>query len=156
MRHRAKRRTQRSGMCHKNTVTHNQLARTTFRSVKNLEEIALLSDIDNAPLHGADIFDDIDYVCWEHEKLLSEVIDGHILSQSTNENRDLPWHPLKLVGQGGLSKKANKVQEYSTCNGIQGSTSKEEIKCVCLNAMCNINKKNELNIMVDDIQPHII
>ena len=113
MRHRAKRRTQRSGTCHKNTVTHNQLGKTTFRSVNNIDERALLSDIDNVPLHGADIFDDIDYVCWEHEKFLSEVIDGHILSQSTNENRDLPWHPLKLVGLGGgLSKKANKVQLY--------------------------------------------
>ena len=59
------------------------------------------------------------------------------------------------MGQGGLSKKAKKVQEDSRCNGIPGSTSKEEIKCVCLNASI-INKKNELNIMVDDIQPHII
>ena len=60
------------------------------------------------------------------------------------------------MGQGGLSKKTQKVQEDSRCNGIQGSTSKEEIKCVCLNARSIINKKNELNIMVDDIQPHII
>ena len=63
---------------------------------------------------------------------------------------------FKLVGQGGLSKKAQKVQDYSRCNGIQGSTSKEEIKCVCLNARSIINKQHELNIMVDDIQPHII
>ena len=60
---------------------------------------------------------------------------------------------VKLVGQGGLSKKSQKVQEDSTCKGIQGSTSNEEIKCVCLNI---INKKDELNIMVDDIKPHII
>ena len=60
------------------------------------------------------------------------------------------------MGQGGLSKKAQKVQEDSTCKGIQGSTSKEEIKCVCLNARSIINKKDELNIMVDDIKPHII
>ena len=38
----------------------------------------LLRDIENAPLHIADIFDDIDDVCWAHEKLLSEVIDEHI------------------------------------------------------------------------------
>ena len=60
------------------------------------------------------------------------------------------------MGQGGLSKKAKKVQENSTCKGIQGSTPKEEIKCVCLNARSIINKKDELNIMVDDIKPHII
>ena len=52
------------------------------------------------------------------------------------------------MGQGGLSKKAKKVQEDSTCKGIQGSTSKEEIKCVCLNARSIINKKDELNIIV--------
>ena len=60
------------------------------------------------------------------------------------------------MGQGGLSKKAQKVQEDSSCKGIQRSTSKEEIKCVCLNARSIINKKDELNIMVDDIKPHII
>ena len=60
------------------------------------------------------------------------------------------------MGQGGLSKTANKVHEDSTCKGIQGSTSKEEIKCVCLNARSIINKKDELNIMVEDIQPLII
>ena len=63
------------------------------------------------------------------------------------------------MGQGGLSKKSQKVQEDSTCKGIQGSTSKEEIKCVCLNAIGVgpiINKKDELNIMVDDIKLHII
>ena len=55
-----------------------------------------------------------------------------------------------------MSKKAQNVQEGSRCKGIQGGTSKEEIKCVCLNASSILNKKNELNIMVDDIKPHII
>ena len=55
-----------------------------------------------------------------------------------------------------MSKKAQPVQEGSKCRGIQGGTSKEEIKCVCLNARSIINQKNELNIMVDDIKPHII
>ena len=48
------------------------------------------------------------------------------------------------------------MQEGSRCNGIQGGTSKAELKCVCLNARSIINKKNELNIMVVDIKPHII
>ena len=39
---------------------------------------------------------------------------------------------------------------------VQGNTSKAGIKCVCLNARSIINKKNELNIMVDEIKPHII
>ena len=29
-------------------------------------------------------------------------------------------------------------------------------RCVCLNARSIVNKKNELNIMVEDIDPHII
>ena len=55
-----------------------------------------------------------------------------------------------------MSKKALNVQYVSRCKGIQGNTSKSEIKCVCLNARSIINKKTELNIMVDDIKPHII
>ncbi len=55
-----------------------------------------------------------------------------------------------------MSKKDQPIQEGSRRKGIHGGTSKEEIKCVCLNARSIINKKNELNIMVDDIKPHII
>ena len=55
-----------------------------------------------------------------------------------------------------MSKKALNVQDDSRRKGIQGNTSKSEIKCVCLYARSIINKKTELNIMVDDIKPHII
>ena len=55
-----------------------------------------------------------------------------------------------------MSKKVLNVQEDSSCKGIQGTTSKSEIKCVCLNARSIINKENKLNIMVDDTKPHII
>ena len=55
-----------------------------------------------------------------------------------------------------MSKKAIKVQSDSGCKGIQGNTSKAELKCVCLNARSIINKKKELDIMVDEIKPHII
>ena len=55
-----------------------------------------------------------------------------------------------------MSKKALNVQDDSRRKGIEGNTSKSEIKCVCLNARSIINKKTELNIMVDDIKPHII
>ena len=59
----------------------------------------------------------------------------------------------------GYVKKTQNVQEDSSssrCKGIQGNTPKAEIKCVCLNARSIINKKNELNIMVDYIKLHII
>ena len=36
---------------------------------------------------------------------------------------------------------------------IQRNTSESGIKSVCLNARSIINKKTELNIMVDDIKP---
>ena len=36
------------------------------------------------------------------------------------------------------------------------NTSEAGYRCVCLNARRLINKKNELNIMVEDIDPHII
>ena len=63
-------------------------------------------------------------------------------------------HTTYMVGQGGgLTKKAQNVQEDSRCKGIQGITSKAEIKCVCLHPRSIINKKNELNIMVDEINP---
>ena len=39
---------------------------------------------------------------------------------------------------------------------IQRNTSECGIKCVCLNARSIIYTKTELNIMVDDIKPHII
>ncbi len=55
-----------------------------------------------------------------------------------------------------MTKKAQNVQYASRCKGIQGITYKAEIKCVCLNVRSIINKKNELNIMVDEIKPHII
>ena len=34
--------------------------------------------------------------------------------------------------------------------------SEKGYRCVCLNARSIVNKKNELNIMVEDIDPHII
>ena len=34
--------------------------------------------------------------------------------------------------------------------------SEADYRCVCLNARSIVNKKNELNIMVEDIDPHII
>ena len=63
---------------------------------------------------------------------------------------------FKLFGQGVCNKKFQKVQADSGCKGVQGNTSKAEIKCVCLNARSIINKKNELDIMVGEIKPHII
>ena len=55
-----------------------------------------------------------------------------------------------------MSKKTIGGQKDRRSKKIQGNTSGSGIKCVCLNARSIINKKTELNIMVDDIKPHII
>ena len=55
-----------------------------------------------------------------------------------------------------MSKKTIGGQKDRRSKKIQGNTSESGIKCVCLNARSIINKKTELNIMVDDIKPHII
>ena len=42
-------------------------------------------------------------------------------------------------------------------NVMEGKNMSEAgYRCVCLNARSIVNKKNELNIMVEDIDPHII
>ena len=63
-----------------------------------------------------------------------------------------------MYGRDGLhlSGKGAAVFPDSGCKGIQGNTSKAELKCVCLNARSIINKKNELDILVDEKKPHII
>ena len=55
-----------------------------------------------------------------------------------------------------MSKKTIGGQKDRRSKKIQGNTSESGIKCVCLNARSIINKYTELNIMVDDIKPHII
>ena len=40
-------------------------------------------------------------------------------------------------------------------SGTDNHVSEAGYKCMCLNAMSIVNKKNELNIMVEDIDPHI-
>ena len=64
---------------------------------------------------------------------------------------------FKLVGQGGKSKKTigGHGQKDKRSKNIERNTSESGIKCVCLNARSIINKKTELNIMVDDIKPLI-
>ena len=60
---------------------------------------------------------------------------------------------LKLLGQGGLANQAPSGQYYSSSNIRQGNAG---LKCVSLNARSIMNKKSELNIMVNDSDPHII
>ena len=55
-----------------------------------------------------------------------------------------------------MSKNTIGGQKDRRSKKIQRNTSQSGIKCVCLNARSIIHNKTELNIMVDDIKPHII
>ena len=62
--------------------------------------------------------------------------------------------------QGGYLEVSQAEQEAtSTDKPISNhpkNISEKGYRCVCLNARSIVNKKNELNIMVEDINPHII
>ena len=55
-----------------------------------------------------------------------------------------------------MSKNTIGGQRDRRSKKIQRNTSESGIKCVCLYAKSIINKKTELNNMVDDVTPHII
>ena len=74
------------------------------------------------------------------------------------------WNRLqlfKLVSQGGHTEKPNtrSINKDSTKKSAKNSLESYTefgYKCVCLTARSIVNKRNELNIMVEDIDPHII
>ena len=57
--------------------------------------------------------------------------------------------------QGGYLDVSQAEQEATISNHPK-NISETGYRCVCLNARSIVNKKNELNIMVEDIDPHII
>ena len=67
---------------------------------------------------------------------------------------------VKLDSQGGYTEKPNtggkdkNSKDKSAKNSLENSK-QIGYKCVCLNARSIVNKRNELNIMVEDIDPHI-
>ena len=67
---------------------------------------------------------------------------------------------MSLWHQGGYLEVSQAEQEAtSTDKPISNhpkNISEKGYRCVCLNARSIVNKKNELNIMVEDIDPHII
>ena len=68
---------------------------------------------------------------------------------------------FKLVSLGGYTEKPNtrgidKDSKKTSAKNSLESPTEFGYKCVCLNARSIVNKRNELNIMVEDIDPHII
>ena len=68
---------------------------------------------------------------------------------------------FKLDSQGVFTEKPNTggtdkdSTDKTAKNSLENSTT-FGYKCVCLNARSIVNKRNELNIMVEDNDPHII
>ena len=68
---------------------------------------------------------------------------------------------FKLDSQGGITEKPNTggtdgdSTKKTAKNSLENSTT-FGYKCVCLNARSIVNKRNELNIMIEDTDPHII
>ena len=62
----------------KNKLKPKQKVPKVYHCFENTDEKRLQNDIASAPLHVAEIFDDIDDVCWAQERLLTEIIDEHI------------------------------------------------------------------------------
>ena len=64
------------------------------------------------------------------------------------------------IAQGGYLEMPQAGQEAASTDKpitkCPKNMSEAGYRCVCLNARSIINKKNELNIMVEDIDPHII
>ena len=62
--------------------------------------------------------------------------------------------------QGGYLEVSQAEQEATTTHkpisNRPKNISETGCRCVCLNTRIIVNKKNELNIMVEDIDPHII
>ena len=63
--------------------------------------------------------------------------------------------------QGGYTEKSDSkgTRNESTRNSTKDNLAncpETEYKCVCLNARSIVNKRNELNIIIEDTDPHII
>ena len=73
------------------------------------------------------------------------------------------WNRLqlfKLVSEGGYTEKPNtngtdKDSKKKLAKNSLESLTEFGYKCVCLNARSIVNKRNELNFMVENIDPHI-
>ena len=66
---------------------------------------------------------------------------------------------FKLVSQGGEKPNTRGIDKDSKKTSAKNSLESPTefgYKCVCLNARSIVNKRNELNTMVEDIDPHII
>ena len=112
-------------------------------------------------------------VCRQWHELIGVLIDLSSTQTSTGEVRGSVSLPepesalnkltsslFKLEVQGGYLEVSQAEQEATSTDkpilNHPKNISEKGYRCVCLNAGSIVNKKNELNIMVEDIDPHII
>jgi hypothetical protein len=48
-----------------------------YRSYKHFNEVSFINDVQSAPLHVSEIFDDVDDAVWFHNNILKDIIDQH-------------------------------------------------------------------------------
>ena len=107
-------------------------------------------------------------LCWErrhvHERWLPSKRKGRSSFLCEPASIYGQWNRLqlfKLDSQGGFTEKPNTGCTDKDSKNKSAKNSLEHCtifcyKCVCLNTSSIVNKINELNFMVEDIDPHII
>ena len=61
-----------------------------------------------------------------------------------------------MWGRGVCQRRLTKYKKIADAREYREAHPKKKLNAVCLNARSIINKKDELNLMVDDVKPHII
>ena len=80
-----------------------------YRSMKNFNQSNFSRNLDLAPFHVCEIFDDVNDIAWAQQTLLSSVIDSHALW-----NADLCVKIRCLIWTGSCIKPSTR----ETCGGI--------------------------------------
>ena len=135
----------------------------TYRNCKNMAINALVEQMCEEEGVGF-----VGILCWErrhvYERCPPSKWKGH--SSVFREPASIygQWNRLqlfKLVSQGDTQRSQileaylKTTKKKSAKNSLESPT-EFGYKCVCLNARTMVYKRNELNIMVEDIDPHII
>ena len=69
----------------------------TYRSYKNFDDDEFKFDLNCAPFHVGDIFDDVEDTAWFHSKLLNNIIDSHApIKVKTVQKDSVPYMNSKM------------------------------------------------------------
>ena len=83
----------------------NKRQKVTFRSYKNFCEADFVQDLQRAPMHIADIFDDVEDSYWAYETLLHEIVDEHAPQKQKYPKKDAsPFMNSELQYRGQFIK----------------------------------------------------